>query len=392
MRSPEETDMTQPASTRGAIDADGHILEPPDLWEKYLEPKYRDRAIRIRTNAEGLEYLEFNGKPSKLMPVGFPGSLGGMGATDIRPSPERSYMKTAPFGSMDPKERLQRLDREGLSKAVLYPTLGILWEPEISEAEIGAAYTRAYNRWIVDFCSDSGGRLVPIAHISLTDPALAAQETERALKSGAKGIFVHPFTWTRKSPGHPDYDRVWAIAQEHGAPVALHPTVDPPTLDVHRRFDELATTVPFTFTWYFDVLVAQGMQQAFVSLFTYKVFDRFPRVKVVVLESQAGWVGQLLDRMDAVSKGPLMPPSGLKELPSFYFKRQCYISIDPDERAVAGIVPYVGEDKFFWASDFPHPDHTGEYLHELGELLRPLPESARRKILSENVSKAYNLA
>ncbi|MBL6749867.1 MAG: amidohydrolase [Nevskia sp.] len=383
--------MTQPASTRGAIDADGHILEPPDLWEKYLEPKYRDRAIRIRTNAEGLEYMEFNGRPSRLMPPGFPGSLGGMGASDIRPSPERTYMKTAPFGSMDPKERIQRLDREGLSKAVLYPTLGILWEPEIRDAELGSAYARAYNRWIQDFCSDSGGRLVPIAHISLTDAGLAAQETERAIKAGAKGIFVHPFTWTRKSPGHPDYDRVWAIAQEAGTPVALHPTVDPPSLDVHRRFDELATGEPFVFTWYFDVLVAQGMQQAFVSLFHHRVFERFPTVKVVVLESQAGWIGQLIDRMDAVSKGPLMPPSGLKELPSFYFKRQCYISIDPDERAVAKIIPYIGEDKFFWASDFPHPDHTSDYLHELGELLAPLPEGTRRKVLWENVTRAYNL-
>lgn len=380
-----------PASVRGAIDADGHILEPPDLWETYLEPEYRDRAIRIRTNDAGLEYLEFDGKPSKLMPPGFPGLLGGMGAKDIIPSPERSYLNSAPFGSMNPKERVKRLDEEGLAKAVLYPTLGILWEPEVKDAELAAAYTRAYNRWIVDFCSDSGGRLVPIAHVSLSDPKLAAAETERALSAGAKGIFFHPFTWTRKAPGHPDYDRVWAIAQEHGAPVGLHPTVDPPSLDVHRRFDELAQGEVFQFTWYFDVLVAQGMQQAFVSLFHYRVFDRFPKVKAVVLESQAGWVGQLIDRMDAVTKGPLMPKTDLKELPSTYFKRQCFVSIDPDERAVAGVVPFVGDDKFFWASDFPHPDHTDEYLQELAELLEPLPEESRQKILWQNVSKAYNL-
>ncbi len=40
------------AITTGAIDADGHVLEPPDLWETYLEPKYRDRALRIRTNRD----------------------------------------------------------------------------------------------------------------------------------------------------------------------------------------------------------------------------------------------------------------------------------------------------------------------------------------------------
>lgn len=374
-----------------AIDADGHILEPPDLWERYLEPQYRERAIRIRTNNDGLEYFEYNGKPSKLMPPGFPGSLGAMGADDIKPSPERTYLRTAPFGSMDPKERVQRLDQEGLAKAVLYPTVGILWEPEVSEPEIASAYTRAYNRWIMDFCSDSSGRLVPIAHISLSDPDLAAKETERALSAGAKGIFVHPFTWLRKSPGHPDYDRVWAIAQEHDAPVALHPTVDPPSLDVHRRFDELSQKETFEFTWYYDVLVQQGMQQAFVSLFHHKIFERFPKVKVVVLESQAGWIGPLLDRMDAVSKGPLMPKTGLKEPPSAYFRRQCYVSIDPDERMVARIVPEVGDDRFFWASDFPHPDHTADYMEELVGMLEPLPEQSRRRILSDNVTNAYNL-
>ena len=84
----------------------------------------------------------------------------------------------------------EALDEEGLAKAVLYPTLGILWEPEVRDPEIAAAYTRAYNRWIMDFCADSAGRLVPIAHISLSDPKLAATETERALKAGAKGIFL----------------------------------------------------------------------------------------------------------------------------------------------------------------------------------------------------------
>jgi predicted TIM-barrel fold metal-dependent hydrolase len=383
--------MPAAVDTRGAIDADGHILEPPDLWERYLETRYRARAIRIRTNDAGLEYLEYDGRPSCLMPAGFPGLLGGMGAPDIVPSAARSYVRSAPFGSMDPKERVQYLDREGLAKAVLYPTLGILWEPEVREAELAGAYTRAYNRWILDFCADGDGRLVPIAHISLSDPTLAAEETERALTAGAKGIFFHPFTWTRKSPGHPDYDRVWAIAQEHGAPVALHPTVDPPSLDVHRRFDELAQGEPFAFTWYFDVLVQQGMQQAFTSLFHYRLFERFPRVKVVVLESQAGWIGQLIDRMDAVSKGPLMPKTGLAELPSTYFRRQCYVSIDPDERAVAGVIPFVGDDRFFWASDFPHPDHTAEYMHELAHMLAPLPPQSQRRILSENVTAAYGL-
>jgi predicted TIM-barrel fold metal-dependent hydrolase len=388
----ETTASARPrAEVRGAIDCDGHVLEPPDLWERYLEPKYRPRAIRIRADAQGLEYFEFDGKPSKLMFPGFPGLLGGMGSADIAPSPERTYLRGAPRGSMDAKERVERLDREGLSKAILYPTLGILWEPEVKDPEISAAYCRAYNRWIVDFCAGSAGRLVPIAHVSLGDVAAAVRELERSVAAGAKGVFFHPFNWARRSPGHPDNDRFWAAAQDAGVPVAIHPTVDPPELDVHRRFDDLATRDMLDFTWYFDVLVVQGMQQAFASLFHHGVFERFPRVKVVVLESQAGWIGYLLDRMDAVYKNPLGGTTKLRDLPSRYFRRQCWISADPDERALAGIIPYVGEDRFFWASDFPHPDHGENYMEELAEMIAPLSENARRKILWENVSQAYGL-
>ncbi len=378
-------------SLEGAIDCDGHILEPPDLWEKYLEPQYRDRAIRIKKDDEGWEYFEFDGKPSRLSPKGFPGILGAMGQPDILPSPERTFLAGAPFGSMDPKERLERIEGEGLTKAILYPTISLLWECEIEDPEISAAYCRAYNRWIVDFCSESGGRLVPIAHLSGTDPAEAAKELVRAVKDGCKGAFFAPFTWTRKSHGHPDYDVVWATAQDLDVPIAIHPTFEPIRFTHLTRFDDLVPTEPIDFSWYLDVLVAQGMQQAFVSLFHYGVFERFPRVKVVVLESQAGWIGYLLDRMDAVFDGPLAHSTQLKEKPSTYFKRQCWISADPDEKALQKLIEFVGSDKFFWASDFPHPDHSDQYMPALKRLVAPLSETARQRVIGANVAEVYKL-
>src|ERR1043166_7174892 len=114
-----------PPSVAGAIDADGHILEPPDVWETHIDPKYRDRAIRIATDRDGLEVIVIDGKPSRLLPPGFAGTLGGMGEKDIVPGPERTYVKYAPFGSMDAKQRLERITNEGLRAAILYPTLGI---------------------------------------------------------------------------------------------------------------------------------------------------------------------------------------------------------------------------------------------------------------------------
>lgn len=378
-------------SLAGAIDCDGHVLEVPDLWENYLEAEYRDRAIRVKKDDAGWEYFEFDNQPSKLSQKGFPGILGAMGHPDIVPSPERSYLAGAPFGSMEPKERIQRIEGEGLAKVILYPTIGLLWESEVQDPALSAAYCRAYNRWIVDFCSDSGGRLIPIAHLSGSDPAEAATELRRAVKDGCKGAFFAPFTWTRKSHGHPDYDEVWATAQDLDVPVALHPTFEPVRFSHLARFDELVPTEPIDFSWYLDVLVAQGMQQAFVSLFHYGVFERFPKVKVVVLESQAGWIGYLLDRMDAVFEGPLAHSTMLKERPSFYFKRQCWISADPDEKALQKLIEFVGAEKFFWASDFPHPDHSAEYMPALQRLVTPLSETARQQVIGANVAQVYKL-
>ncbi len=380
-----------PASVRGAIDADGHVLEPPDVWEKYLEPRYRDRAIRVKKRDDGWEIFEIDGKPSRLLPAGFAGTLGGMGDKNIVAGPERTYVGYAPFGAMDAKERAERITNEGMRAAILYPTIGILWEPEVKDPEIAGAYCRAYNRWIVDFCSDSGGRLVPIAHVSLSDVDEATRELERSVRAGAKGAFMHPFNWPRKSPGHPDFDRFWTKAQEIGVPISLHPTAEPPEVSVHNRFDELMQKEPFEFTWFYDVLVAHGMQQAFASLFHHALFERFPKLKVVVLESQAGWIGWLLDRMDEVFHGPLRATSKMTVPPSELFKRQCWISADPDEKAVSRIFDFVGIDRFFWASDFPHPDHDDDYMDELAELVAPLPEEDRQRILWKNVAECYGL-
>lgn len=391
------------------IDCDGHILEPPDLWEKYLEPKYRDRALRIRMGDDGYEYLEIDTNRAKLTRPGALGTMGGMGRDvdaarklreqvargevrpeDVRalkPKPEQTYLKGAGFGTMDMKERLQLLDREGMAKALLYPTIGLLWEAELFDPELSGAYCRAYNRWIADFCRDSGGRLVPIAHLSLGDPAEAARELERAVKDGCKGAFVCPFTISRVPHGDSRHDAVFAAAQDLNVPFALHPTFEPSEWGLHHRYDRFQWAA-----WYYDLFAGQGVQHAFGTFFQLGVFERFPQLRVVVLESQAGWIGYFLDRADAIYTGTALGATvRLKEKPSYYFKRQCYISADPDERTIAAMMSLVGEDRFFWATDYPHPDHPANYLEELREMIVPMSPSARRAVLGENVAQAYAL-
>ena len=377
----------------GAIDADGHVLEPPDLWDRYLEPALRGRPLGIRRDDQGLEYLEIDGRPSRMVRRGLPGGLGAMDLIGGIPRPaERpetgfAYLDNAGLGAWDAKERLTRLDREHLDAAFLYPTLGVLWEAECEDLALAQAYTRAYNRWIVDFCADGGGRLIPIAHISLGLPDEAERELERSARAGARGIFIAPFVMTRKAPGHPDHHRVFRLAEELGLPIAIHPGFEPFWAGP-GRFGQLSDA---SLSFLINVIAPDAVRHAFTSFFQFGVFDLFPKLKVVVLESGAGWIGYWLERMDTVYASPLGRNVPLREKPSVYFQRQCWISCDPDERSLAGIIPIVGEDRFFWASDFPHPDHPPVYIRELAELVELLPASARPKLLGDNVRRAYGL-
>jgi len=156
---------------QGAVDADGHVLEDAGLWDRYIEAKYRDRALRMKRDADGLEYLEIGGMPSKRTRKGYPATLGRMGQKDLEaftPHPDKTYAANMPYGACNAEERLKLLDAEGLDAAVLYPTLGILWEAELSDVELSQAYCRAYNRWVADFCRGSKAGWMAIGTSSST--------------------------------------------------------------------------------------------------------------------------------------------------------------------------------------------------------------------------------
>lgn len=392
---PKPMHTTHPIAFEGAVDADGHVIEPPDLWETYIDPEFRDRALRIVTDETGLEELEIGGERSTMSRRGFPSTLGAMGAPDLRDiqfDPERTYLAEAPYGSMDPGERLELLDAERLDAVILYTTVGLLWEAELEDPELSQAYTRAYNRWICEFCADSP-RLVPTAHLSLSDPAAAVRELERAVGEGAKGAYVAPFTHDARPLGHPDNHVVFAAAQDLDVPFAIHPTFEPQWTKGTRMgsWDNVKQLRLLA-----SVTASDGVRHQFSTLFDYGVFDLFPQLKVLVLESGGGWIGYWLDRIDAVYGhtfiGEKVP---LKEKPSDYFRERIWISCDPDERTIPALAERFGVERFLWASDFPHADHTPEYVEDLNELATTFEEKfgpdGRRKFLGDNARTLFAL-
>ncbi len=371
----------------GTIDADGHLLEPDWLWERYIDPAFRDRAMGIDVDADGLEYLRIDGRSSERTVRGVISLMGAMGEDDPRPSPERRYMDSIPYGAGDPSERLALLDKEHLDGVLLYGTVELLWECEVTDPALTDAYCRAYNRWIADFCRDSGGRLNPVAHLSLLDPEAAARELRRAVADGCVGAWVAPFTHSRKAHGHPDHDVLWRTAVELDVPVAVHPTYEPGYC-TPVRFDGFGRAAEF----HYNVMLRQGSQQALLSFFTHGTLERFPDLRLGVLESGMGWIGSFLDRADAVFETISARGLPISTRPSELFARQCFLSGDPDETAAPLIMDHVGAQCFMWATDYPHPDHPGTWVDALTRLVEPLSEPTRAALLGGNVRRLYRLS
>jgi uncharacterized protein len=376
------------AATGPVVDADGHVLEPADTWIRYLEPQFRNRAIRIDHDKDGYEVLLIDGAPLKTL-RGQLGALGGidMDAEALFNRGQVTYAEGCPRGSYDPVERLKVMDKEGIDVSLLYPTIGICWEGHVTDPKLATAYARAYNRWLAEFCRADGKRLYPVAHISLLDPEGAVEETIRANQDGCVGIYLSPDVAARGGRHFDDplFARFWETAQELQMPVAFHVVVrDRPFFRHWLRKDPSDSLFSFAF-------LAIDVMAAFTQMMSSGMFEKYPRLQCTVLEAGSNWIAAWLDRLD--HKWEVVRhrvPISMK--PSDYFRRQCLISADPDESVTAQMVEHLGAEYFLWASDYPHIDASFGVVKELKHHLAPLPAEARRKVLGENALRFYRLS
>ncbi len=356
------------------IDADGHVTEPPTMWEQYLEARFRDRAPRFALDDAGRPCQLLDGRPIMrhalrlTLPAGYP---------------ETSYVPRA--GGFDPQERLRDLDTEGIDVAVLFPSVG-LYVSDATDPALVTALCRAYNDWLADYCRAAPARLIGIALLPLIDVPAAVRELERATTQlGFRGAFFRPNPYAARPIHHPDYEPLWACAAALGVPVTVHEGLSDwvPTLG-RDRFENPAMLH----------VVSHPFEQmaACAGLVLSGVLERHPTLTVAFLESGAAWLPYWLHRLDEHAEiwGHLLP--GLRMKPSEYFRRQCMISTEPGEEAIDAVVAHVGEDHVMWASDYPHPDapFPGAVTKTLAAMGQ-LSAVARGKILGTNAARLYGL-
>ena len=381
----------QPLRDMLTVDADGHVLEPVDTWERYIDPAFRDRALRVGIDDDGFENLFIDGKPTRMLK----GRLGALGGVEADPAEKRelqipgkrSYAQGAPPGSYDPAARLEVLDSEGIDKVLLYPTIGITWEASVSDPALALAYTRAYNRWIADFCRHKPDRLYAAAHITLLNPEGAVEEVERARRDGCVGVYLSPDLESRgnRHLDDPAFARFWSTVQDLDMPVAFHVVAREVSPFTPWVVDKNGYDGVFAFAF-----LAIDVIAAFTQMISRGLFEQYPRMRCAVLEAGSNWITAWLDRLDhKVERGGF--DTTLKLQPSEYFQRQCIIAADPDESLTAPVVEHLGADLCVWASDYPHLDAELGVVDDIRSRLTSLPEPTQRKVLGENMLRFYDL-
>ncbi len=372
------------------IDTHGHILEPANLWEEYLEPRYRDRAIRMSKTDAGIEFMIFDGKPSPYSFGVGPFSAGMGQPYEKLGTPGAFSYFDGPPGAYEPHARLKFMDEEGIDGTLIYPSAGLVWGPEVKDVEINAAYARAYNNWVMDFCATDPSRLYPIALVPILDVTEGVREIRRVAKLGAKGILLFATPLTREGFWHESYDAVWSALEEVDLPAIFHPALNENFFGSQWVSGEQEGITDDRYLLYMEsCAVVVDVQGALAQMFQGGVFERHPQLKLLLLETGAGWIQHTLERADQ-KFARVGDRSPLKMLPSEYFQRQCWIGIEPDETTIPHLVNVYG-DRFLWGTDMPHWDAIPGALEVARGTTQQLSKDRQDAIFGSAAQKLFQL-
>lgn len=396
------------------VDADGHVLEHPTAMLDYIPAKYREDCFHVVTREDGSEWLHFQGRVSNANYLALAGT-GGLPLED-RLRAQRGELKYSEIkpGAYNPAARLEEMASDDIQQAVVYPTmfLGLAGFRDLDFAE---AQADAYNRWLADYCRHAPRRLFGIATIVQADVERAIRMAKTARGLGLVGVFLRPNPSVQgKFFCDPVYDPLWAALQDLDLAVGFHPFLanDLPGACRELGFGAFVAPGARPMSGAVDNAGASGlvgieniffsqalsnvfdMQTTLTMLICGGVLERFPRLKVIFLEANGGWIVPWLERLDHHHEIFPWDVPQLTMKPSEYFRRQCWISFDPDESTLRFTAesPLVGPDRIIWASDYPHPDaKIPGVVGELRHAMAGLPAAAQERILGLNAVDLYSL-
>jgi len=374
------------------MDSDIHVDEPHDLWDRYLEPRFKDRAPRFAAiDGSHTNGWQFEGK---VFPAFFDRPERRRFGRIRREKALARHLETGRYKDPaedlpgdDPHAMLKAMDREGIDLAIVFRTRGAhLIALDGLEPDLSAAICRAFNNWLSEFCATDRARLKPTAILPLHDPKLAVEEARRSVRElGAVAVVVSNHPVNGRAWYDPAYEPLWAEAERLGVPVAFHGIQMAYQEHLGRRFMD---------NFVMAHAVAHPLEQmmALGSLLTGGVFERYPHLKAAFLEGSCSWVPWWLWTLDErVEKFGDDERFHLTMRPSEYFQRNCWVSVDPDEDVVRHALPSMGDDNIVISTDWPHDDSAYPRAVETFLGLEGVTDTTKRKILWDNCARLYGV-
>ena len=357
------------------ISADSHITEHPETYSKYIDKQWRDKAPRMVDGGEKGDLFVIDGMPR---PIAM-----GLVAAAGKP-PEEITESGVRFdelhrGGWDPAARIGEQEQDGVDAEIIYPTVGMMLcnHPDFDYKK---ACFDAYNRWIGDYCDANPARLLGCGQTAMRSPAEGIADLKAIQAMGLRGVMM---------PGEPaqeDYDSeiynpFWEAAIEMNLPLSFHILT---MKNAHTRGPRINTFLS----------IIRGNQDIMGTLIFGGVFERYPELKIVCVEADAGWIPHYMYRMDHAYKRHrnwLAPGTTLSKKPSEYFAENIYSTFQDDWVAFR-MANDMNWRRLMWANDFPHSDSTWPWSQDmLAEHTQHLTDEQRRAILCDNVAELYNI-
>lgn len=366
----------QPSFEYGFVSADSHVTEPPDCYERFIDPAFRDRAPHIVHDEKRGDLYMIPGLDKMSVPMGLVAAAGEESGKMTFSG--RNFADWHKSG-WDPKYRQADQAKDGIAAELLFASVGmpLAGHPDL---DYRRACMVAYNRWLAEYCSADPTRLFGAGQAAIKNADDGVEELKVIKEQGFPAVMMSGM------PGEadyddPSYDKLWSAAVEMDLPLCFHILTNK-SYGGHRgpKINALLNVI-------------RSVQDIVGTMVYSGVFDRHPKLKVVCVEADAGWVPHYTYRMDHIynrhrfwNKAPV-----LSKLPSEYFFENIYLTFQDDWTAFK-VLDQLNPNRIMWANDFPHSDSTWPLSQGLlAEHTANLDPKMIRRILRDNATELFGI-
>ena len=386
--------MTYAPDHRPYYDADSHIMELPNFLKDYADPAIRDEIPQVSYSAS----LVSDEEVAVIM------AQGGQHSTEHKASMIalgdkliESSKEIQALGAFNGDDRKVAMDMLGFKKQLVFATHSVAFPFHPSSKKpphLRYGATRAHNRHMVDFCQ-ADDRLLGVGIVPLDSPEHALTELKFAIDSGLKAIWVPHRAPIDMSPGHVDLEPFWALLAESGTPFVLHVGGSP--LQALKSWSNNGRAA--VKDWMGggenvrtkDAAVMHQPPETFISMLLLDgVFDRHPKLRGAAVELGAGWVPELVKRLDWVAKiyGRVDTSVQFDRTPSQQLSEQMGFTPFPHED-VANLIQQSNPDLYLFSSDYPHVEGGRNPIKKFEDSLASETEAVKAKFFSENFLRLW---